>query len=99
MVNITLKKGEHIYQLLESVISSEDFGMTKVYGISIIGKDKKAEITDISDNFNFVNSLFELIAEEELYPEHLNDVVEDFLSAHWPRPLPLGITSDNPSIA
>ena len=99
MINTVLKKGEHIYQLSESVVNSEDSGMIKVYGISIIGKDQKAEITDISDNFHFVSSLFELIADEELYPEHLYDVVEDFLSDHWPEPLPLIIASDSPSIA
>ena len=40
-------------------------------------------LENISDDFGFVKQLFDLIVEEELYPEHLNDVVEDYLLENY----------------
>lgn len=99
MVRLVHKNEDYIYTLSESTIHSEDFGAVKVYGISIMGENQKAEVTDISDNFRFVSNLFELIVEEELYPEHLQDVVEDFLSDCWPKIIPFKKTPESPSIA
>ena len=39
---------------------------------------------EISNNC-FVCELYNLIADEELYPEHLRDVVEDYLAAYNPE--------------
>lgn len=80
MTPIVCKKGKTIYALLTSVIESEDFAPTLVYGIRIMNENQKSEVLDISDNFDSVSSLFDLIVEEELYPEHLLDVAEDYLS-------------------
>ena len=80
MTSIVCKKGKTIYALLTSVIESEDFAPTLVYGIRIMNENQKSEVLDISDNFDFVSSLFDLIVEEELYPEHLLDVAENYLS-------------------
>ena len=83
MTRIVCKKGKNIYALVESVIESEDFAPTLVYGIRIMNESQKAEVLDISDDFDSVRSLFDLLVEEELYPEHLLDVAEDYLSGSF----------------
>ena len=85
MVIALYKKGKYTYVLSKSEILSEDFGIATVYGISILNKKEKTAIKDISDDFGFVKQLFDLIVEEELYPEHLNDVVEDYLFENFPK--------------
>ncbi len=96
MVKIIRKGESHIYTMLESTVISEDFDTVTVYGISIADESQKAEVTDISDNFNFVYGLFDLIVEEELYPEHLQNVVEDFLSDCCPKIISFPKSSDTP---
>ena len=59
-------------------------------------KFQKAEVTDISDDFNFVRSLFDLMVEGELCPEHLENVVEDFLSDGCPKIISFPQKSDDP---
>lgn len=80
MVKIVCQSGEYAYILSQSTVISEDFGKVQMYGISIIGKDSKSAVEDISDDFNAVYGLFDLIVNGELCPEHLENVVEDFLS-------------------
>lgn len=80
MIRIVCQSGEYAYILSQSTVMSEDFGKVQVYGISIIGKDSKSAVEDISDDFNAVYGLFDLIANGELCPEHLENVVEDFLT-------------------
>ena len=46
----------------------------------IFSDNHRSEVKDISDDYDFVCMLFDMIVEEELYPEHLMDVVEDYLS-------------------
>ena len=57
---------------------------------------QKTEVTDISDDFNFVRSLFDLMVEGELCPEHLENVVEDFLSDGCPKIISFPKKSDDP---
>ena len=80
MVKVVCHSGEYAYILSQSTVMLEDFGEVQVYGISIIGKDSKSAVEDISDDFDSVYGLFSLIVEGELCPEHLECVVEDFLS-------------------
>lgn len=80
MVRMVCKNGDYAYILSQSTIISADSGKVDVYGISIVGAEEKAEVTDVSNDFNFVLNLFDLIVEGGLYPVHLYDVVEDFLS-------------------
>ena len=70
MVKIVCKKGDNIYTLSVSTEMIEDFGVVEVYGIRIMGECCKAEIKDISEDYYYVKHLFDLIVEEELYPEH-----------------------------
>ena len=85
MTKLSKASGQFIYTLTSTIIKSEDFDPTIVYGISIHGKESRAIIEDISDDYDSVLYLFDLIVEEELYPEHLTDVVEDFLSERTPQ--------------
>ena len=88
MAKIVFKKGDNIYTLSFSTEMIEDFGMVEVYGIRIMGKCQTAEVDDISADYHYVRRLFDLIVEEELYPEHLLDVVEDYLSGAFPKIIP-----------
>ena len=56
-------------------------------------------IEDISDNYIFVKHLFEQIIEEHLYPDHLFDVVEDFLIEYDPKKFPISKAHKYPYIA
>lgn len=89
MKRIVIPRGKYIYSLSESVIHDPDSGTAIVYGITIGGKGVNAAVEDISDDFNYVCSLFDLIVEEELYPEHLIDVVEDYLARYSPQNVPI----------
>ena len=95
MVRIVRKSESYIYTLSESTVISEDFGKVTVYGIFISDKFQKAEVTDISDDFNFVRSLFDSMVEGELCPEHLENVVEDFLSDGCPKIISFPKKSDD----
>jgi len=99
MVVISCKKGKFTYVLAKNKINSEDFGTAVVYGISIIDKKKVTAVEDISDDFRFVNYLFDLIVEEELCPKHLYDVVEDFLSETFTSIMSLKAEDEHPCIA
>ena len=70
-----------------------------VYGISIIGQGKTVSIKDISSDYQSVHYLYKLILEEELYLEHLYDVVEDFLAGNFSKVIPLNLRRDNSVVA
>ena len=99
MIRIVCKKGKNIYALSVSTVIIEDYGATEVYGIQIMGEDRKSEIQDISENYDYVKSLYDLIVEEELCPEHLHDVVEDYLSGCFSKIIPLRSGCEQPYIA
>jgi hypothetical protein len=42
--------------------------------------------------------LYNLIADEELYPEHLRDVVKDYLAAYNPKIIPFRPDPNDPRI-
>lgn len=99
MVKIVCKKGDNIYTLSVSTAIIEEVGNVKVYGIRIMGKYRTAEVNDISVDYHYVRRLFDLIVEEELYPEHLLDVVEDYLSGAFPQIIPFGLAMEQSCIA
>ena len=80
MRNLCKETENFTYSLFSSTIRSTDYGAITVYGISIEDDNHRSEVKDISDDYDFVCMLFDMIVEEELYPEHLMDVVEDYLS-------------------
>lgn len=99
MVKIVCKKGDNIYTLSVSTAIIEEVENVKVYGIRIMGKYRTAEVNDISVDYHYVRRLFDLIVEEELYPEHLLDVVEDYLSGAFPQIIPFGLAMEQSCIA
>lgn len=99
MVKIVCKKGDSIYTLSASTAIMEEAGVVEVYGIRIMGKYRTAEVNDISADYHYVRRLFDLIVEEELYPEHLLDVVEDYLSGAFPKIIPFSLEMEQSCIA
>lgn len=92
-------KGSFVYSLFASV-KYYSFGAKTVYGISIGGEGNYAIAENISESFRAASELFELIVEEELYPEHLMDVVEDYIAEHTPHILQLcRVENEPPHIA
>ncbi len=73
--------GQFTYSFTTSEINHEENGTVTVYGIDIQGTDSSAYIEDISNSKKDVLRLYNLICEGELYPVHLYDVAEDFLSS------------------
>ncbi len=99
MISLICVRGNYTYGLCETRITTDEYGYTTTYGIMIAGENKSASIHDISNSFGFVYRLFELIVEEELYPEHLRDVVEDYLSGSFPKIIPFSMAYNDPVIA
>lgn len=92
MVVISSIRGDFAYTLTSSTVRSEKMSDTSVYGISVKSlKDNQqyAAVEDISDDFLYVYRLFGLIIAEELQPEHLVSVVEDYLSDKDSKVIPI----------
>lgn len=78
----------YTYEIIESQNFIEDIGLVTVYGIQIYNSDavlaqnygEHSHIDDISPVYDDVKRLKDLMEELELYPVHLRDVAEDFLS-------------------
>lgn len=99
MVKSVYVKGKNVYALTTSTIHYQDFGLIDTYGITISGQGKTVSIKDISTDFNAVKYLYNLIVEEELYPEHLTDVVEDYLAGTFSKVIPLNLRHQNSVVA
>lgn len=83
MNSIILKSrlnGKIKYELTMTYFLDDDNIRHKVYGISIRDSELFEHIEDISDHLKEVEKLFDLMAEEQLYPEHLLDVAEDYVN-------------------
>ena len=69
------------YVPVQQVIESEDLGTYTTYGISARAvEDELFLISDVSTDFEKVRQLADLLTEQELHPEHLGDIIEDFLT-------------------
>ena len=99
MVKSVYIKGKNIYTLTFSTIHCQDFGLVDVYGITISRSGKTVSIKDISSDYQSVHHLYKMIVEEELYPEHLYNVVEDFLSGAFSKVIPLDLRHPNSVVA
>ena len=89
MIRIARNNNEYVYILSENTCRYAGYGFTKSYSIIIIGETERVIAEDISDDFRFVRDLFDVIVEEELYPQHLLEVVEDYLSGNYPKIIPI----------
>lgn len=84
----TVSKSTYIYEITESREKIDGHGITDVYGISIYNRHRElaekageyCRIDGISPDYDRIRQLKELLEEMELFPIHLRDVVEDFLS-------------------
>ncbi len=81
-------KDTYLYEITESEEIIEETGRLKTYGIMICHsnrefanqKNEYCRIDNISPDYNKIVDLKNLIERLELYPIHLPDVIEDFLS-------------------
>ena len=81
-------KSVYVCEITESLFTAEETGTITVYGIKLYNRDpdcakhkgEYCEINDISDDIEKVKELKELIEELDVYPVHLFDIVEDYLS-------------------
>ncbi len=76
----TFHAGGYNYSVIASWLKTEEYGIITVYGIEISGGGIKNRAEDISCEKDEIIFLAELMAEQQLCPEHLYDVVDDFLS-------------------
>ncbi len=72
--------GSLCYTMLRSYTAQDGLSTVSVYGIGIESPDNTVIVEDISDDYCGIRNLFDLIVAEVLFPEHLYDVVEDYLS-------------------
>ena len=69
------------YIPVEEMLKNEETDYVS-YGISVRSIEEEiAFVSDISTDLDQVKKLAELCTEQELSPEHLGDVVEDFLNS------------------
>ena len=92
------KSGKYFYEISDTTIPMGSSGSRTMYGISIIGEHKRASVKAISSDFCFVCELYNLIADEVVYPEHLRDVVEYYLSIYNPKIIPFRPDPNDPRI-
>ena len=82
MCHIDCIRGEYAYTLTYTLRYPRSACQTVSYGLAIYYDARvAAAVYDITDDYDEVQELFELIVEHELYPEHLPDVVEDYLAS------------------
>ena len=99
MVKSVYVKDKNVYALTMSTIHCQDFGLVDVYGITISRSGKTVSINDISSDYQSVYHLYKMIVEEELYTEHLYDVVEDFISGAFSKVIPFDLRHQNSVVA
>ncbi len=76
------KRDELTYTLTSSEREIEDNGAVTVYGIGISDNVEEHDEEDISDDGTAVTELFHQMVDGQVYPEHLQDIVEDFVSEY-----------------
>ena len=81
-------KDTYIYEVTECETFIEETGKITTYGIQIYNSDKtlanqkneSCRVDNISNDHNEILKLKDIMEELELYPIHLRDVIEDYLS-------------------
>ena len=82
MLEGVVEKGTngYLYKITERKCDAEECEGTIVYGIRISsGEEKFSEVEDISSVYAVVEKLFELCIRNEVMPEILAEVIEDYL--------------------
>lgn len=79
---IIKRKVRYTYSAVQEILETEENEKYVSYGISVKAVDDEiAFVSDVSTELEEVQRLAELCTEQELAPEHLCDVIEDFLNA------------------
>lgn len=86
--NVNKLNNTYICEVTKTTVSIEDAGDITVYGINMYNSNKELAnlpgeyccIEDISDDFEKVKHLCDCLIELNVYPVHLKNIIEDFLS-------------------
>ncbi len=79
---VVAEKTRYRYIPVRESLESDELGTYISYGICV-RREKEEEIefiSDVSTEFEKVKRLAHICTEKQLSPEHLSDVIEDFLS-------------------
>ena len=77
---IPVRQVRYRYVPIQQTLTSEDNEPYVTYGISVrTVEEELAFVSDVSTEFEEIQRLTELCTEQQLDPEHLMDVVDDFL--------------------
>ena len=86
--NPRAEKDTYICEITTKKVSIDETGIITVYGINMYNRNKNLSelenehccVDDISDDLEKVKRLRGLLIECDVYPVHLKEIVEDFLS-------------------
>ncbi len=75
------KKPRYRYVPVQETLTSDELGTYVTYSISVqTVSEEIAFVRDVSTDYQEIRQLTELCTDKELDPDHLNDVIEDFLA-------------------
>ena len=75
------KKIRYRYVPVRETLSSDELGTYDTYGISVRTTEEEISfVRDVSTEFEEIQYLTNVCTEKQLDPEHLSDVLEDFLA-------------------
>ncbi len=73
-------KVQYQYVPVQETLTTDELGTYVTYSLSVRTVEKEiAFVRDVSTDFEAVRHLAELCTENQLDPEHLSDVIDDFL--------------------
>lgn len=87
-MNTNQEENSYICEIIQSEVTIEEIGSITVYGLKLYNRNpdmakldgEYCAIEDICEDMEAVKHLQKLIQELDVYPVHLYDVVEDFIS-------------------
>ena len=76
------KQTSYRYVPIQQTMESEDVGTYSTFGIQVLRVEETVIdlISDVSTDLKEVQRLADLCTERQLSPEHIRDVVDDFLN-------------------
>lgn len=88
MKEASQKNYVYVYELTSRKEYVEDLGEVLLYGIRIYNsipeisllEGESSRVDGISDNIDEVKNLCKILEEEKVFPVHLIDIIEDYLS-------------------
>ncbi len=77
------------YVPVQQTLTSEELGTYSTFGIQVLLAEETVLdlVSDVSTDLAEVQRLADLCTEQQLHPEHLREVVEDFLNNSDPLPV------------